>query len=146
LAAFGDIVPLEMLARYMSVVENYPDFEPTPSGSDLRHALVEAVIRYGRGEKTFEVALYLRTDEFPESATSDALGYLRDRGLNGPVETLAAQRLVGHLLDAEATRRATVDMLRSYAMTGCLSDVIDAVRLRLSDAERSRLDVDGDGG
>src|SRR5438132_1106338 len=51
LAAFGDFVPPEVLARYISVIENYLHFEPAPRKSDRRHALVEALIRYGRGER-----------------------------------------------------------------------------------------------
>jgi len=142
LDAFGERVPTRILSLYLSVLKNYPDFEPTPSGDDLRHALVEAVIRYGRGEETLDVALALRTDDFPEHAVSDALGYLRDRGLNGPDELLAAQRLVDHLLDSEAARGPTVDMLRSCVLMGCLQEVIDAVRPRLDDEERARLTLE----
>ncbi|MEX2261841.1 MAG: hypothetical protein WD696_07805 [Bryobacteraceae bacterium] len=144
LAAFDDNVPVEVLARYLRVVENYPDFAPTPSGSALRRALVEAVVRYGRGERTLDVALVLRVDDFPASAVSDALGYLRNRGVSGPGELLAAQRLVDHLLGSDTTRRATVDVLRIWAMTDCLVEVIDAVRPRLDDDERALLDSNGD--
>jgi hypothetical protein len=126
----------------VSVVQNYPDFEPTPSVSDIRRALVEAVIRYGRGEQTHEVAQYLGIDEFPEAAVFDALGYLRDRGVEDSDEALAAQRLIEHLLDSGTTRNATVEMLLSCGLMGCLPDVIDAVRPRLDQSEQARIDVE----
>ena len=142
LAAFDDDVPEEVLARYLCVVENYPDFAPTPSSRELHRALVEAVIRHGRGARTLDVALVMRIDEFPASAVEHALGYLRGRGVHGPGELLAAQRLVDHLLGSDATRRATVGVLRLWSMADCLTAVIDAVRPRLEDDERALLDVE----
>jgi len=141
LDAFGEFVPANILSQYLTVLQNYPDFEPTPSGSELRHALVEAVIQYGRGENTLDVALALQIDDFPELAVSDALKYIQHRGLVGFHEMLAAQRLVDYLLDSDKTRQATVNTLRVWAMTDQFRDLIDAVLPRLDDAERSSIEV-----
>ncbi|NET61085.1 MAG: hypothetical protein F6K47_34655 [Symploca sp. SIO2E6] len=142
LDAFDDFVPRDILSHYLSVLQNYVDFEPTPSISDIRHALVEAVIRYGRGEETLELALFLQTDDFPKSAVLDALRYLEELGLNDSYETLAAQRLVDHLLDSEKTRQATVNVFQIWVTMDYFNEVIDAVRPRLNDAELLRLVID----
>ena len=142
LDAFGDFVPREILSHYLSVLQNYVDFEPTPSVSDIRHALVEAVIRYGKGAETLELALFLQIDDFPESAVLDALGYLKDLGLNDPYQILAAQRLVDRLLDSEKTRQATVEVFRDWLMMDYFNEVIDAAYPRLNDVERSYLIID----
>lgn len=142
LDAFDDFVPRDILSDYLSVVQNYVDFEPTPSISDIRHALVESVIRYGRGEETLELALFLQTDDFPKSSVLDALRYLEELGLNDSYETLAAQRLVDHLLDSDKTRQATVDVFQIWATMGYFNEVIDSVRPRLSDTERLHLVID----
>jgi hypothetical protein len=144
LDAFGDLVPDEVLSRYLTVLQHYPDFEPTPSLKDIRYALAEAMIRYGCGEHAHDVALALQIDDFPESAVSDVLRYLQHRGLYGPYETLAAQRLVDYLLDSDKTRRATVDILRFWVMTDRFPEVIDAARPRLNNEERARLDVNSE--
>lgn len=141
LDAFGEHVPIKILSHYLSVLRHYPDFEPTPAGDDLRHALIEAVVRYGRGEETLEVALAIRTDAFPEHAVADGLGYLRDRGLNNSPEVLAAQRLVSHLLDAKTTREATIDLLRSCVLMDCLPEVITAITPQLDEKERARISI-----
>ena len=137
LDAFGESVPANILSQYLTVLQNYPDFEPTPSGSELRYALIEAVIQYGRGENTLDVALALQIDAFPGFAVSDALKYIQHRGLVGAHEMLAAQRLLDYLLDSDKTRTTTVDTLRVWAMTDQFRDLIDAVVPRLNDTERS---------
>ncbi|MGZ3425482.1 MAG: hypothetical protein ACXVCV_02480, partial [Polyangia bacterium] len=45
LAAFGETVPTEVVEKYLRVLESYVDFDPTPSGSELRRAMAEAMIR-----------------------------------------------------------------------------------------------------
>jgi hypothetical protein len=142
LSAFGESVPSRVLSNYLSVLMHYPDFEPTPSLRRLRQALVEAVIRYGQGQNVHDVALFLWIDDFPADAVSDALRYLMMRGLYDPHETLAAQQLVDYLLDSPATRKATVEMLRMWALTDSLPEIIDFIWPRLDDSERAQLDVD----
>jgi hypothetical protein len=142
LTAFGDTVPSQVLSQYLTVIMHYPDFEPTPAATDLRQALIEAVIRYGRDEEIHEVVRYLRIDDFPENAVSDALRYLLMRGVHGQQETLAAQRFVDYLLDSQATRKAAIDLLRIWALTDSLPEIINFILPRLDDTERQRLDVD----
>ena len=142
LDTFGDSVPHQILSYYVSVLENYVDFDPTPSVSDIRHALMEAVIRYGQGRETLELALFFQIDNFPRAAVLDALRYLEELGLNNPSEILAAQKLVDHLLDSEKTRQATVDVLRIWAEMDNFNEVIDSVRPRLNETEKSRLVIE----
>jgi len=142
LTAFGDRVPAPVLSQYLTVLMHYPDFEPTPSGSDTRRALVDAVIRYGDGIEVHAVALFLRIDEHPQSAVRDAMFFLLTRDLNGAHEIKAAGSLVHCLLDSTATRSATVDNLRTWALTDSFSEIIESVWPRLDPEERARLDVD----
>lgn len=139
LSPFGGDVPSDLLARYLSVVENYPDFEPTPSGSERRRALVDALIGYGGGELTDSVALALTVDYFPSHAVSEALCFLSVRGVHNSSELLAAQRLLGCLLDSEVTRQAALDALRLWVMEGALPEVVAAVLPLLDSAEQQRL-------
>jgi len=142
LTAFGDRVPASVLSQYLSVLMHYVDFEPTPTVRDLRHALVEAAIRYGDSMAVYDVAKYLAIDDFPGDAVRDAMSYLLLRGLNGATEGEAAWRLVDLLLDAKATRSATVDNLRIWALTDSFPEIIEAVSPRLDPGERARLDAD----
>lgn len=142
LSAFGADVPTEVVERYLRVLENYVDFDPTPTGSELRRALVEAMIRCGRGQLAYNVALALRVDPAAADAVADVLDYLRERDLNGPDELLAATRLVDSLLDSGKTRPAAIEGMRFWAMMGRFPEIIDAVRPRLEPSELARLVVD----
>jgi hypothetical protein len=139
LDAFGDVVPAEVLERYVRVLADYPGIV-CPPGETVRHALVEAVLRYGRGEGTYDVAMALKLESDPDYAVTDALEHIWRRGLHDPRETQSAERLVDHLLDSDKTRRATVDLLARWAMVDRFPEIIDAVRARLDDAERARIE------
>jgi hypothetical protein len=146
LDAFGDDVPATVIAHYLSVLENYPAFSPSGSPSDIRHAMLESVIRQGHGDwqLVHTVALHLRTEFQPESAASDALDWVGRCGLDPALVSLTARRLVDLLLDDSGTRAATVAAMRSWAELGELPDVIEAARPRLDEAERAQLVVDND--
>lgn len=145
LAAFGDAVPLPLVERYLRVLENYVDFDPTPSGPELRRALVDAMLRFSRGQLAHPVALAVRVDPSAADAAADVLEYLRDRDVDGADELRGAIGLVDALLDSDKTRAATVEGMRYWAMMGRFAEIIDAVRPRLDAAERARLAVDEEG-
>lgn len=134
----------EMLALYLSVLQGYSNFEPTPSGTELQRAMVEAVIRHGRGEQTLPVALALGRDDFPDYAVSHAMRHIADRRLDTPGEARAAHHLLDYLLDDARTRGATVDGLRLWAMSGVHPEVVEALRPRLDETELRRIAVDED--
>ena len=56
-------------------------------------------------------------------------------------EIEAAWLFVDFLLDAKATRRATVDNLRVWALTDSFPEIIACVWPRLDAEERARLEV-----
>ncbi len=140
LDAFVHPVPDEVVARYLSVLTHYPDFEPTPSGRDVRHARLEVVIRHGREHLVLDAALPLCIDAVPGSVVSDAFCWLANRGLHDRSEERVAEGIVHVLLDGDATRSATIDGLRSWVKMEMFTCVIDEVRPRLSAAERSYVD------
>jgi len=148
LTAFGERVPASVVSQYLTVLMHYPDFEPTPSGRELRRALVEAAVRYGDATAVYDVVLWLAIDAFPQDAVRDAMSYLLERGLNAEAHPLrpaneieAAWLFVDFLLDAKATRRATVDNLRVWALTDSFPEIIACVWPRLDAEERARLEV-----
>lgn len=143
LAAFGEHVPDDVLARYLSVLENYADFEPTP-GPLLIDAMVEAVIRYGRGRQTRTVAGALRVHDLPRAAVTRALRYATRRGLSGPDEVVALRRLVEDLLDATETRPATLEILREWAVIDYFPEILASMRQLLDDTELAALDAPDD--
>jgi hypothetical protein len=142
LEAFGEKISVETIARYLSVIENYPDFEPTPSSRERRNALLEAVIKYGRGELTYFVALALKVDYDPEYAVSDALNYIQVRGVNSSTEILAVQRLVDYLLDSITTRQFTITALRIWRMVEFLPEVIETIWPLLNNLEQTYLNIE----
>lgn len=139
LDGFADGVPADVLEAYVSVLQHYPAFVPTLANH--RHACLEATLRHGRGEGTLALALELQIDDFPASAAADALGYILERGLDGPDEVLAVERFVDHLLDSDRTRTAVIDALCYWVMTASLPAVVARVRPRLDAQECARLDA-----
>lgn len=105
LAAFGDDAPLSIISTYFSVLRQYPALHPTPAPSDIRHAMVEAIVRYGRGanELVHELALAIRTDFQPRAAVEDVMDYLHLIGSDDVVVQRTALRLVDWLLEADTT-------------------------------------------
>lgn len=90
------------------------------------------------------MALFLKIEELPEHAVTDALGYLRDRGLRDDREASTTQQLVDQLLDSAKTRSATVEVLRMWVMGDSLPEIVDDVRPRLEAPELARLEPDSD--
>jgi hypothetical protein len=139
LDAFGDDVPRQMVELYLSVIQYYVDFEPTPTGPEQRQAMVEAVIRHGRGELTNVVAMALMIDPYPAFAAEDALRYLENLELEKPLEKLAALHFVDSLLGSDKTRGAVVDAMRRWTIYEQFGDIIAAARPRLDPDELARL-------
>jgi hypothetical protein len=142
LEAFGENIAVETVARYLSIIENYPDFEPTPSSRERRNALLEAVIKYGRGELTYFVALALKVDYDPEYAVTDALNYIQIRGVDSATEVLAVQNLVDYLLDSITTRQFTIAALRIWQMMEFLPEVIEVIMPLLNNSEQIYLNAE----
>lgn len=145
LEAFGD-VPASIIETYLSVLENYPAFSPDMSPSELRHAMLEAVVGYGGGNPDLAriVALHVRTTFQPRDAVLDSLDWVAHCGLDEQAVVRTATELVDSLLDDLDTRPATVAAMRRWATLDELPEVIEAARPRLSDEERAQLVVDDD--
>ena len=142
LDAFGDDLPRPLLEMYLDVVQHYADFEPTATAPERKQAMLEAVLRHGRGELAYEVAMACRIDDYPAIAAEDALRYLENRELQTPAEKQAAQRFVDTLLGSDGTRGAVIAAMRRWIIYEQFGDIIDSVRPRLEPDELSRLAVD----
>lgn len=142
LDAFGPDEIDEMLDLYLSVVRSYSDFEPTPSGSDLRRALVEAGIAFGGGRNTLPAALQMVLDDFPEHAILDGLGYLGMRGLHTPDELRGAEYLLERLvLDVRPEiRAATLRAVGRWVLGGEVPALVAHVRRFLDPSELAELE------
>src|SRR4051794_16034182 len=86
LAAFGTNLPEQVLTHFISTWQHYPSLVPVPDPGEIRHTLIEAVLRHGGEQPIFQVSLGLRTDDSPADAVRDVMRYLHDRDLD-PTES-----------------------------------------------------------
>jgi hypothetical protein len=139
LDAFRGAVPQDTLIHFINALQHYPIFAPHPDLTEIRRRLVEAVLRHGPGQPAFEVALFVRADDFPDSAVRDVMRYLDDRDLNNATEEAAASQLVEHLLESVSTRGATVDGLAGWALFDRFPGLVDRLLPQLETDERERI-------
>jgi hypothetical protein len=139
LDAFAGMVPEETLIHFISALQHYPAFDPHPDPTEIRHRLVEAILRYGPGQPVFEVAMALRVDDSPDAAVRDVMSYLDERDLTTASEEVAASQLVEHLLDGKSTRDSTVEALVRWALFDRFPPVVDQLLPQLGPDERERI-------
>lgn len=141
LEAFGDAAPVAVVLTYFSVLENYAAFDPVPTLTETRRAMLEAIVRYGQAndELVHHLAILLRTDAHPRSAAEDVLTQVQLLGSEDPLVAHTAYRLVDLLLEADATRPATIEALRRWTFLEDFGELIAQIRPRLSPSELERL-------
>lgn len=144
LEAFGENAPADLISTYFRVVQNYPAFSPGPTPPQMRHAMIEALLRYGRGDKqlVYEFALWLKIDFQPEVGIADAFLYLQRSGFDPDVLGVTLSRLVDNLLDATESRAATIKALRKWVEFEELPSLVAEISPRLSEDERLQLLVE----
>lgn len=145
LDAFGETVPIKVIALFMSVIEHYPAFQPTVAATNMRKEVLEAIIRQGRADAQLihDFAITMRTDFLPREATRDVLGWLA-RFSHEPSASLPAERLIDWLLDSDKTHDAVIAALRMWVQIDAYPEVIDPTRIRLTEKELVELAPDDD--
>lgn len=143
-AAFPAGAPKELVEQYLAVLEGYPDFEPTPSSSQVRRAMLEAVVRSGQVELAYNVALRARIDPFPAAAAEDLMDGLTSLDLSTEREHLVGAQLIDWLLDSQDMRAATVQKLRFWGMCGRYPSLVALAKARLTPEELEYLARDVD--
>lgn len=141
--AYPDGAPKEIVEKYLEVLENYPDFEPTPSSKQLRHAMLEAVVRSGHSALAYNLSLAARIDPFPDAAANDLVGHLRDINIEQPRELAVAQQLVDLLLETPSTRTGALQMLRIWILTERFPEITARVKQRVTPEELKYLNDEG---
>jgi hypothetical protein len=136
---FGDNVPEDVVGLFVSVVEDYPWFEP-PAEPGERHATAfEAAMLVGDAQPAFDMAIAISADEDVEYSTRFVMRSL----LRLPAPDAAAEdaivRLTEVLLAMPDARRAVVDGLVSWHPSDDMSNVITRVSADLTEGERRRV-------
>jgi hypothetical protein len=140
LDAFGDDAPQSIVELYLRVIQHYADFEPTPTVPDRIQAMLDAVLRHGRGELAHVVAMALKVDDYPAVTTADVLRYVENLPLEKPLEKQTAYKFVDSLLGSDSTRGAVIDAMRRWIIFEQFGDLIATLRPRLDPDELKLLD------
>ena len=137
--AFDSAVPQEVVDRFISVVQNYPLFEPPPEPAGRHIAALDAVLLYGPGQPAFDVALSIRVDDHADYAVKDVMRHLLDRPAEDATELAVVEQVLDHLLDGNSTRAAVVEGLVDWAFRGRYPDLVDRLLPQLDEGERARV-------
>lgn len=147
LEAFGGDVQSSLVQAYVMMLQHYPAFQHTLSPAELRAMMLEAVIRYGRGDAqlTHSIGMAIRTQLHPNQAAEDALNALRHTGLDEASVSIVARQLVDTLLDSQAARTGVIKGLCRWTQMEEFEDVIAQVYPQLSPEETALLESAKDG-
>ena len=139
LAPFGDAPPAETVLDLARLLARYRSFVPEPSRALVIRQLVELAVRHAVPQVIYEASIEIQGQDDPAAAATDAVGYLRARGLATPREIEAARTLISYLLEAKPpVRRAATEALAMWSPTEIKQAIVAAV-LPLADPDQRPL-------
>jgi hypothetical protein len=134
-----DEVPDDQLALLLRLVLDYSSFDPPLEWLQRIQLATEALVRYGGGQSSYQVAIAFQLGVDPVGAVREALHYLWVRGFNSQLERASAARLISDLLDAPGVRHAVLDGLRGWIDYPEMAGVVHEILPQLEESESRQL-------